>query len=159
MNASHLLRVNLKRYFVVTVLLLPTAAVAIPCNTGLIGTASTCGISLLSAGSSDFHWQLANPYPTAPSGALINGSVVLPTLSFSPVFANVNAGSWMLNGPDSGWVVPSASFHTEFGGQYVYQTTFTGANPFGGRYSSDNELLGVFLNNTLLPGFPLNGPA
>ena len=156
MNTPRNLKAVLNRCLVLTMLMSPAVVVAIPCNTGVTGSALTCGTALLGAGAPDSHWGLGNPFPTAPSGTLITA---LPT-TFSPAFANVNSVEWLSNGPDSGWVTPSAlSEQAELGGQYVYHTTFTGDNPFAGRFSSDNELLGVFLNNTLLAGFPLNGPA
>lgn len=146
-------------------LLAPAATVfAIPCNTGVVGNTGTCGIPLLAAGNPDSHWQLAAPFPTAPSGPLIT---TLPVV-FGPTFANQNF-NWLPNSasPVSGWIKPSSISSTDqLGGQYVYQTTFTGDDPFTGRYLSDNEVLGAFLNGVLIPAMPvpcahcivLNGP-
>jgi len=155
MKALNHLQLTLRQYLLMMALMSPLAVIAIPCNTGLDGAASTCGISLLGAGSSDEHWSVADPYPTAPTGPLIDSSL-LPTLSFGSAFANRNAAWSLVNGPNSGWITPTATLQSLNGGQYVYHTTFTGATPFEGQYSSDNILWGVFLNNAELVDFPHN---
>ena len=68
MKALNHLQLTLRQYLLMMALMSPLAMIAIPCNTGLDGGASTCGISLLSARSSDQHWSVADPYPTAPGG-------------------------------------------------------------------------------------------
>jgi hypothetical protein len=128
------------------------------------GVSDLC--TLLPLGSVDPHWQLATPYPSAGSGTpLINPTN--PLLPFDLVYANYAdfgappALAWLPNGPSSEWLTPSATAtHQEFGGQYVYRTTFRSAIPtITGQYSSDNELLAVYLNGVLISGFPLNGAA
>lgn len=127
-----------------------TAVLAIPCNTGVSGT---CGLPLLAAGSVDPNWTVAY---AAPSGV----PIAAPPGLFSSAYANRNSGSWLATGPNSGWITPSQlANQSEIGGQYVYHTVFDGIDAFKGRYSTDNELLEVFLNGLLLAGFPTNGPA
>lgn len=142
------------------VLALAALATAGPlCNTGvIIGGGGSCGTALVPVGTADPHWQLATPFPSLPSGPLLTATQ-LATLTFGSVFANTNDPAWIPNGPNSEWLTPSATAgHAEQGGQYVYQTTFTGSAAIIGRYSSDNELLEVFLNDALVSGFPLDGP-
>lgn len=130
----------------VVMLLLPAAALAIPANTG-VGTNG----SLLDPGATDPHWTEVYAGPSSPH-------ITTPPTTFGDAFAYRISGSWLATGPDSGWITPShPPNQAELGGQYVYHTEFTGNTPFGGRYSSDNELFEVFLNSTLLPAFPLNG--
>jgi hypothetical protein len=157
-GAIHCSKVALTLCLLMTMLLSSTAVVAVPCNTGVTGGIGTCGPTLLTAGAVDSHWRLGVPFPTAPSGP----PIVAPPTTFGSAFANVNSPSWLPNSasPVSGWITPSATANMmELGGQYVYETTFMGDLPFGGRYLSDNELLEVFLNGVLLAGFPLNGPS
>ena len=132
-----------------TTLMSYTEVEATPCNTGVTGIASTCGTVLLVTSSVDSHWTVAGPItPTFPV-------IAIPPTIFGPAYANYNP-AWLANGPDSGWITPSALLQEEPSGQYVYHTTFMDTALFGGRYSSDNELLEVFLNNSLLLGFPVN---
>ena len=131
-------------------LMSPATVWAIPYNTGV-----TDGLTLLPAGSLDTHWELASPFPTDTS------SLPITTPPFSPfvnAFAN-ESGGWLANSasPVSGWITPSQTAIPELGGQYVYHTTFTGDQLFVGRYLSDNEVFGVYLNNIYLPTFPLSG--
>ena len=112
-------------------------------------------------GSVDAHWNLATPYPTSPSGQ----PVPLPsTLTYGPAYVNTPNGSWLANGPDTQWITPQVT--TSLGGNYVYETTFdipSGYDPatatISGWWSSDNEGIAVWLNDTLLAGFPLPGPS
>ena len=132
-----------------------------PCplsNTGVRDVCTTLPAGTV--GAIDPHWQLATPYPSASSGTPIDPTE--PPLTFGPVYANTADTAWIPNGPFSEWVTPSATaLHAELGGEYVYRTTFErlSAAPISGHYSSDNELLGVYLNGTLVPLFPLNGAA
>jgi hypothetical protein len=133
----------------VTMLMSPGAVLATPWNTGVSSTGA-----VLAAGSTDPHWTKA--YATSSTTPITAAELAL--LTFGPAFANSNS-AWLVNGPDSGWITPShPAGQTEPPGQYVYHTLFTGNTPFGGQYSSDNELFEVFLNSTLLPLFPVNGP-
>ena len=126
-----------------------TPVLAIPCNTGV---SVTCG-PLLAAGAVDPNWTEAY---AAPSGV----PIAAPPALFTEAFANRNSESWLATGPTSGWITPSQPANqSEIGGQYVYHTVFDGLDAFKGRYSTDNELLEVFLNGLLLAGFPTNGPA
>jgi hypothetical protein len=151
------LKVVLTPCVLVTMLMLPASVLAIPCNTGVTGAALTCGIPLLNAGDSDSHWGVVYAGASAPVIA------APPVAVYPSAFANRNSLTWLDQGPgslypDSKWITPSLlADHEEMGGQYVYQTEFTGNAPFGGRYSSDNELYKVFLNGMLLASFPLNG--
>lgn len=138
-----------------SITLLSATSSAIPCNTGVTGAAATCGVPLLAPGSPDLHWDVTY---AAPSGPLI----AAPPVVFGEAYANVNSGIWLPNSasPVSGWIAPNLTAgEALIGGQYVYHTTFSGADPFGGRYLSDNELMGVFLNNLLIAGFPVNSPS
>lgn len=138
-----------------SITLLSTTSSAIPCNTGVTGTTTNCGVPLLTQGSPDLHWDVTY---AGPSGPLIGA----PPAPSGPAHANVNAASWLPNSasPVSGWIAPNLTAGDALiGGQYVYHTTFAGAVPFGGRYLSDNELMGVFLNNLLITGFPINSPS
>jgi hypothetical protein len=109
----------------------------------------------------DAHWNLATPYPTSPSGQ----PVPLPsTLTYGPASVNTPNGSWLANGPGTQWITPQVI--TSLGGNYVYETTFdipAGYDPatatISGWWSSDNEGIAVWLNDTQLAGFPLPGPS
>jgi len=153
MNLSY----RLKAAFIPGVLstLLISPALATPCNTGVTGNAVTCGAALLPDGSPDLHWSVT-PVPVAPSGAPI--AAPPPPGDFVPATAHVSTTAWLPNDTVSGWITPSSS-DLELGGQYVYRTSFTGDQAFGGRYLSDNEEIEVFLNALLVPGFPHNGPS
>ena len=112
-------------------------------------------------GSVDAHWNLATPYPTSASGQ----PVPLPsTLTYGPAYVNTPNGAWLANGPVTQWITPQVT--NSLGGNYVYQTTFdipSGYDPatatISGWWSSDNEGIAVWLNDTLLAGFPLPGPS
>jgi hypothetical protein len=128
------------------------------CNTGVsLGLCST----LAAVGTADANWQLAQPFPSLPSGTALTAAQLLG-LTFGAAYDNVPDPAWLPNGPKSEWLTPSLTGdNNELGGQYVYQTTFT--NPgsttgIQGQYSSDNELYEVFLNDTLVAGFPTDGP-
>lgn len=141
-----------------------------PCPLSNTGVGSGCATS--GAGAIDQHWQLAAPFPSAPSGttplADDPASPYFP-LSFGPVYVTNPYPGWL--GPDSAslWDTPAATTNpvtptAQLGGQYVYRTIFTATTgPNGaatsGSYASDNELLGVYLNGVLLPtsSVPLNG--
>lgn len=130
-------------------LISPTAVLAIPCNTGVV---ATCGLPLLAPGLVDPNWSVAYAGPSGPP-------IAAPPDLFSSAYANRNSGSWLATGPNSGWITPSQlADKAEIGGQYVYHTVFDGLDAFKGRYSTDNELLVVFLNGMLLTGFPTTGP-
>jgi hypothetical protein len=112
-------------------------------------------------GSVDAHWNLATPYPTTPSGPF---SLVPSTLVYGPAFVNTPNGSWLANGPVTQWITPQVT--NSLGGNYVYETTFdipSGYNPatatITGGWTSDNEGIVVWLNDTQLTGFPLPGPS
>src|SRR5260370_32926217 len=124
--------------------LLPVLALAalatagpLPCNTGVVDSSGTCGTALVPVGTADPHWQIGIPFPSLPSGPALTASQLM-NLMFGPVYANTNDPAWIPNGPNSEWLTPSAmAGHAESGGQYVYQTTFTGLASIGGRFSSD----------------------
>ena len=119
------------------------------------------GTGLQPLGSTDAHWTLATPYPTSASGQ----PVPLPsTLTFGPAFVNSPDGAWLADGPNSQWITPTNLSNP--GGNYIYQTTFhipSGYDPttasITGWWSSDNEGIAVWLNDSPLAGFPLPGPA
>ena len=119
------------------------------------------GTGLQPLGSADAHWTLATPYPTSASGQ----PVPLPsTLSFGPAFVNSPDGAWLADGPNSQWITPTNVSNP--GGNYIYQTTFhipSGYDPttasITGWWSSDNEGIAAWLNDSPLAGFPLPGPA
>jgi hypothetical protein len=109
-------------------------------------------------GTVDLHWQLAEPFPSFPSGTPLP-AIEVSTLIFGPVYANEPVSVWLANGPASEWITPSAApLNPELGGGYVYRTTFNGTHALTGQLSSDNEVIGVYLNGTLVSG-PLTGPA
>ena len=109
--------------------------------------------SFVAPGATDPNWRETYAGPSGPP-------IGTPPTTCGPAFANRNSASWLPNGPASGWITPSQPpGQSELGGQYVYCTVFDGVERFKGRYSSDNELLEVFLNGVVLTGFPLNGPA
>jgi len=132
----------------VTMLMSPGAVLATPLNTGVSSTGA-----VLAAGSTDPHWTKA--YATSSTTPITAAELAL--LTFGPAFANMDSPSWLANGPDSGWITPWPQQSQYTYGQYVYRTQFTGNTPFGGQYSSDNQLYEVFLNATLVTSFPLNG--
>lgn len=135
-----------------------------PCPLSNTGLGDPC--TALKVGDVDPHWQLATPWPSAPSG-----TIPLPEdptsssfpLGFGPVYV-ANPDSWFANNGASQWLTPSmtgTATTPELGGEFVYRTTFESSpgNSIAGWYWSDNELLGVYLNGTLLQSFPLNGPS
>jgi sulfatase modifying factor 1 len=144
-------------WMVLSLLMSPAPALAIPCNTGVAGSASTCSATLLTAGSADAHWGVLAPFPTA----LSTDPLVAPPFvgTFSSAFVNNLSGAWLSTGPDSDWITPSQLPGSELGGQYVYRTTFVGDTPFSGQFAADNQLWAVYLDGVQLGGFPPIGPS
>jgi hypothetical protein len=65
--------------------------------------------------------------------------------------------AWLPPDGLSDWINPNGADIAEAGDNYyTYQTIFTGSAAIAGEYSSDNQLLAVYLNGNLLPSFPLN---
>jgi len=112
----------------------------------------------LSSGTIDPHWQMATPYPSA-SSAHVLVDPENPPLTFGSVYTATNDPAWIPSSSSSAWITPTATASQQvLGGQYVYRTTFENSGTLSGRYSSDNELLAVYLNGVLTT-FPLNGGA
>ena len=109
--------------------------------------------------SVDAHWKLATPYPSSPSGVPLPNPP--PLLTYGDAYVNTPNSAWLMpNGPGTQWITPQVTKSP--GGNYVYETTFdipSGYDPatatISGWWSSDNEGIAVWLNNTQLAGFPL----
>lgn len=123
--------------------------VAIP---GLVGTGLDANGVGLAAGQTDSRFQLASGPITGPAGVVNSGS-----------FPLIN-GIWTANLPNGRWIAPLSTVSSNGPtssapvGEYVYRMTFdlTGFDhrtaSFAGRWSSDNNGLGVYLNGVLLSG-------
>ncbi len=115
----------------------------------LAGAAYGTGVAndgtLLAAGSADPHYMLTvSPDPNAPAGT--NAIVV----NFAWPIA---AGVWVLNGPNSEWIAPSAAQGTgNAKGNYVYETTvnLTGQDlnqvQIVGSWAADNSGTNIKVN-------------
>lgn len=136
------------------VALTPATVLSEPCNTGI---ANSCGLPLVPAGAADPNWTVSR-ISGSPSNNPFVPVAAPPFAGLVPAIANRNSGSWLADGTSSRWITPAVQT-LQLGGQYAYHTAFNGATPFGIRYSSDNELLAVYLNNVRLNTFPLNGPS
>ena len=96
---------------------------------------------------------------------------VVPVGSTNAIRARTTRGSWVAGDTMSDWIGPQNlgangfSNTDDYGpaGQYTYETTFTiiGLNPakalITGRFSVDNELIGIYLNGGSLGISDLNG--
>jgi hypothetical protein len=127
-----------------------------PCPLSNTGAGDHC--TSLAPGNADPHWQLATPYPSAYSGP----PVVADPGSYGPVYTTAPYPGWLPTKPNtSTWITPSplGATYEQYGGQYVYRTTFsatlgTAGAATSGYYSSDNYVVGVYLNGVLVPSFP-----
>ncbi len=127
------------------------AAAPIP---GLFNTGVGTNGALLAAGAVDPNWRLIESPDSAfpgPNAFVLNDAWP------------VQAGVWLLNGPDSKWIAPQSNQGTgNQPGDYKYRITFdlTGLEPstavITGRWTSDNTGLGVFLNG-VATGFISDG--
>jgi hypothetical protein len=135
-----------------------------PCPLSSTGIGDAC--TTLKAGDVDPHWQLAYPFPSAPSGTTpLSDDPSNPPLAFGPVYVTTQDPAWFVNNGASQWITPAATATSgtatapspELGGEYVYRITFsTSATSLNGLYWSDNEVLGVYLNSSQIMTFPLN---
>lgn len=141
------------------------------CNTGVVDTGDfeLCTTTLAAVGAADMNWNLSQIAPFSSGTALTVAQLEClqgmgagcNTNTFGPVHDNVADSVWLPNGPNSEWLTPSSKpDHPQFVGQYVYETDFSAVTTavIEGQYSSDNELLEVFLNDALVTAFPLDGP-
>lgn len=135
------IRIQPKMNVPVLALLLTVAAAAqtsIPatglCNTGLTAasplpegcTTSTpvTPVNPESGGSSvDGNWQLATPYPSAPSNEESPNPCTLTT--FGPAWIDAPWPSWIPNDGTSQWITPEVIAPSAPGGWYMYRTVFT----------------------------------
>ncbi len=149
-------------------LLLAAAAAAQPCNTGYkpgnCGTLYTHYNPETGGNKIDAHWQLAAPYPSAPSN-LATGTTEQRRLIEDPCAAKfgdawidipdgqgpVVFGYWSSenNTSASDWITPYNEVN-EPGGLYIYKVSFTTApnwvsgNTISGRLQSDNETYSIY---------------
>ena len=140
----------------------PAQTIQIPglSNTGVTTPGGTTLVTPIP--SIDPNWMLAFPSPTTSSNGPTppNGP---SSLNYAAAFVNPPNSAWKLNGPNSQWITPPN--RNSAGGDLFYQTTFdipAGFDPFtatiSGLWTTDNEGLGVFLNNTPISGLSLPGP-
>jgi hypothetical protein len=103
----------------------------------------------LQGGAVDAHYQLmfsADPGNGGPATYVVNS-----TSSAFPF-----NGWWMANSPQSQWIAPNADQNTSVAGNYVYRYTFNlsalelASLVIQGRWSSDNEGLGILVNGRLV---------
>lgn len=144
--------------FAVMLLSAAGATAAIPglCNTGH-SVPSACGALVApdTGTTTDANWQIAVPYPSAPSSTPIANPCVLP--KWVPAWVDTpNSPPWL---PDSNllseWITPQVV--NSLGGYYVYRTmlqvpTTATAITISGRLLSDNEVYQIFVGGP--PGTP-----
>jgi len=153
-----------------------------PCNTGLQPPAGVCTnpddpaallnspkTGLNSAGGStlDPNWQIAVPYPSAPSNRPHSRPVTDPCSlkKFEPAWVDLPDAAWLVNDAVSDWITPQ--IESSLGGYYIYRTSFNpGSNVYMdylGQETSDNETESIYLDvpvNPVIPSgcFLLQGP-
>src|ERR1017187_2464995 len=132
----------------ISAMLLPAvvAPAAIPglCNTGH-SVPSSCGALVTpdNGTTTDANWQIAVPYPSAPSSSPITDPCVLP--KWVPAWVHMpNTPPWLPDtNPYSEWIPPKGV--TSKGGSYVYglllqAPTTTTAITISVKLLSDNEV-------------------
>lgn len=134
------------------------AAAAIPglCNTGH-SVPSACGplVTPDNGTTTDANWQIAVPYPSAPSSSPITDPCVLPKWVRAWV-DTPNTPPWLPDtNPYSEWITPKVE--NSKGGYYVYRTllqvpTTATAITISGKLLSDNEVYQIFVGGP--PGTP-----
>ena len=140
------------------------AAAAIPglCDTGFSNNTCT---GLVPIGGTDGNWQIAFPYPTAPSSSPIPNPCAAPQcgttgLTFEPAWVDAPDPSWLKNNKASEWITPQVE--NNLGGHYVYAITVPVPTGDGhvtivGQLLSDNEVEAIYLSSGATECLPVAG--
>ena len=140
------------------------SAAAIPglCDTGLSNNSCTGPVPI---GGNDANWQIAFPYPTAPSTSPIPNPCSAPEcgtapLTFEPAWVDAPDSSWLANSKISEWITPQVE--NSVGGHYIYAITVPVPTADGhvtivGELLSDNEVEAIYLSSGATECLPVAG--